>query len=140
MKKHYLILLFAFITLLLFVSCNKTDQNSNKTSDTGTQADNNGTSDTGTQADNNGTYYHPELGKVPTMEDLGLRDDMSYDEIVEKLGEPNGDVGSGAIIFEWNLDDEKKLFVWFYQHEKILYANGFKIGTKFSDSNKVPIG
>ena len=129
MRKYYLILILCF-ALAFFVSCKITitDQNSNKTSDTGTQAD------------NNGTYYHPELGKVPTMEELGLRDDMPYDEIVEKLGEPNGDVGSGAIIFEWNLDDEKKLFVWFYQHEKILYANGFKIGTKFSDSNKVPIG
>ena len=46
-----------------------------------------------------------------TAEDI--KEGMKYSEIVEILGTNGKDVGSGAIIYEWQLSDDEYLYVWF---------------------------
>lgn len=46
-----------------------------------------------------------------TAEDI--KEGMKYSEIVEILGTNGKDVGSGAIIYEWQISDEEYLYVWF---------------------------
>lgn len=41
-----------------------------------------------------------------------LREGMTYGELVSKIGEPDGDIGSGAIIYAWELADGQALCVY----------------------------
>ncbi|MBR3714590.1 MAG: hypothetical protein IKM18_01645 [Clostridia bacterium] len=42
-----------------------------------------------------------------------IKEGMKYSEIVEILGTNGENVGSGAIIYEWQISDEEYLYVWF---------------------------
>lgn len=62
---------------------------------------------------------------------------MTYSEVVELIGEPDGDVGSGFIIYEWSLGGKEKLHIWFsrfdiegkYNFEE-LYVNELRVDTE----------
>ena len=41
-----------------------------------------------------------------------LESDCSYQDVVDLLGPAPRDVGSGAIIYEWDLEDDTFLRVW----------------------------
>jgi hypothetical protein len=42
-----------------------------------------------------------------------IKVDMTFEEVVEILGKPIAEFGSGAIWYEWNLDDQTKLQIQF---------------------------
>ena len=50
---------------------------------------------------------------------------MTYDEVVSLLGEPNADIGYGAIIYEWIIDDDTTFKVFFKKdiETEVLIAN-----------------
>lgn len=52
-----------------------------------------------------------ELQGKFTVEDI--KEGTKYSEIVEILGTNGENVGSGAIIYEWQISDEEYLYVWF---------------------------
>jgi len=143
MKKYYLILL-ACITLILFVSCDitltYTPDEKEEPEITDPIEGSNGSSEEEPPTDAPVTYYHPELGVLPTMEELGLYWGMPKEELIEKFGEDYIDVGSGVRWYEWTLDDEKKLYVWMTSDDsgpneyKKYYAKYFAIGTNWSNS------
>jgi len=141
MKKYYLILL-AFITLLLFVSCDititHTPDEKEEPEITDPIEGNSGSSEEDIPTDAPVTYYHPELGVLPTMEELGLYIGMTYEEIVEQMaGEPGErSPNCGTRVYEWKLDDEKILFVWLNRRsatDETYYASKFAIGTNWHE-------
>lgn len=143
MKKYYLILLVC-ITLILFISCDITITHTPDEKEEPEATDpiegSNGSSEEDTPTEAPVTYYHPELGVLPTMEELGLYWGMPKEELIEKFGEDYIDVGSGVRWYEWTLDDEKKLYVWMTSDDsgpneyKKYYAKYFAIGTNWSNS------
>ncbi len=38
---------------------------------------------------------------------------MTYTEVVKLLGDKGTDIGSGMIIYEWEIDEDEKVLVWF---------------------------
>jgi len=142
MKKYCLILLFTFITLILLVSCDDitltyTLNEKEEPEITDYIESTTGSAEKETPTEAPVTYYHPELGVLPTMEELGLYMNMPYDEIVEKFGEPDRDVGSGMRWYEWDLGDEKKLYVCVCNlsaDDKTYYAVAFEIGSALNNA------
>ena len=152
MKKYYLALLVCII-LTFFASCEinislpSGESNEPVITDSDAPSTKDDTFNESTPTDAESiptqepiTYYHPELGVLPTMEELGLYWGMPKEELVEKFGEDYIDVGSGLRWYEWTLDDEKKLYVWMTSDDsgpneyKKYYAKRFAIGTNRSNS------
>ena len=101
--KKILILLWVISMLFVFSSCDlvgdigeKTTQESRTTNDEGMVEE---------------TTKNSDL--LTTEEVLPyLREGMTYGELVSKIGEPYGDIGSGAIIYAWELADGQELCVY----------------------------
>ena len=91
MKK--ILIIFLTVTLILLVSC-----------DTARKEENNNESESANQTEieeNNSII-------IDNIDFVG----MTYHEIVRILGSDYEDVGSGAIILQWQLDDGRKLSAW----------------------------
>ena len=42
-----------------------------------------------------------------------IKEGMTYTEVCSIMGNSGTDIGSGAIIYEWKLEKDKRLLVWF---------------------------
>ena len=59
---------------------------------------------------------------------------MTYEEIVEILGEEGTDVGSGFTIYEWDCGNGEALHIWFnVATDDSLIAESIEIGEKFGE-------
>ena len=93
------------------------------------------------------TWFDPEKTDLPGIEQCGqISVGMSLDEVVRKIGKPQRDIGYGAIIFQFDIDNGLTLTIWFdldvekeneYVHNNpnvsvygthALYVGMFKIG------------
>lgn len=69
-----------------------------------------------------------------TKKDLSfIEKGMSYDSIVENLGEPDAEIGSGIHIFVYNLEDGSKLTLSFIELNSLLSA------TVVDEDNKLTV-
>ena len=51
-----------------------------------------------------------------------IREGISYDEVISRIGEPKKDIGSGVYLFEYNLDDGSQLRLGFIQLDYLFRA------------------
>jgi hypothetical protein len=63
-----------------------------------------------------------------------LKKGMSYSEIVENVGEPSDNVGSGLYIFTYPLSDGRSIFISFANLDDLLDARIYDPTTESSNS------
>lgn len=95
------------------------------------------------------TWFDPEKTDLPGIEQCEqISIGMSLDEVVRKIGKPQRDIGSGARLFQFDIDNGLALNIWFdldvekeneYVHNNpnvsvygthALYVGRFEIGEK----------
>lgn len=60
------------------------------------------------------TWFDPEKTALPSIEQCGqISVGMSLDEVVRKIGKPQRDIGFGAILFQFDIDNGLTLTIWF---------------------------
>lgn len=62
---------------------------------------------------NPSSWFDEKKVDLPTIDNaLTIKEGMSIDDVVTVLGKPQRDIGSGAIIFEFDLFENKKIDIW----------------------------
>lgn len=63
-----------------------------------------------------------------------VKEGMTYDEVKELMGEDGVDIGSGMVIYRWDLEDGQILVVWmsidYSEDDVTLYVSSCEIDAK----------
>ena len=72
------------------------------------------------------TYLEPDKKDLPTSEEFSkVKEGMSFTEVVNLIGRPQRELGSGAIIYEFDLSDGTVCAVYFIPNDEGKYiVNG----------------
>ena len=63
---------------------------------------------------NHETWYDESGSRIVTEDDVkNIKEGMSFEEVVSIIGRPKRDIGSGAIIMEWDMESNKTLAINF---------------------------
>lgn len=69
------------------------------------------------------TYLEPNKKVLPTREDFsGVKEGMTFTEVVALVGRPQREIGSGAVIYEFDLSDGSTYAVYFITDQEHRYV------------------
>ena len=69
------------------------------------------------------TYIEPNKKELPTPEEFSdVKEGMTFTEVVELVGRPQREIGSGAVIYEFDLSDGSTYAVYFITDQEHRYV------------------